>query len=202
MAQMDISPITERILLDARQTADSYMSEARARIHDMQAATDRYVEDSQRQATEDARQEGQTLEQNLRRLGALEDRKALLALKHRLIAEGFDLAYERLTKLPDDALRQLFMERVLAVAEGHEALSAGALRPGFFAGFVEEANRRLAALGRPAGLREAGQQRAGELGVILASPGSEVHCTARTLLDEKRDSLEARVSAILCEDLR
>lgn len=198
---MDVSPITERILKDARSTADSYLSEARARITNMQAATDSYVDESQRRAREAARQEGQALEQNLRRLAALEDRKALLALKHRLIAEGFDKAYEQLSLLPDEQLRKLFMERVLQVAEGHETLSAGAIRPGFFQGFVAEANQRLAALGKPAKLSDSGQQRADELGVILASPGSEVHCTARMLLAEKRDSLEADVAAIVCKDL-
>lgn len=201
MAQMDISPIKERILKDAKHTAESFLSEAKARVNELQATADSYVADSQRRAAEEAALEGDAAEKNLRRLSALEDRKALLALKHQLIDEGFELAYEKLCGLPQDQLRALFMERVLAVAEGKERLAVGAVHPGFFQGFVEEANKRLSDMGKPAGLTDAGEQRQGECGVILISEGSQVYCTARTLLDEKRNELEGPVAQMLCRDL-
>lgn len=198
---MDISSITKQIEDNARLNARSFLDEAKARIQSMQEACDSYVEQRRREAVQDAEAEAKVLEQNLQRLGALEDRKDLLRMKLALIDEGFQAAREQLLQLPEDEMKKLFLGMVLQAAQGHEALAVGAIRPGFFQGFVAEANALLARAGRPAGLSDAGSQRTGVCGVILLSEGSEVHCTLDMLLESRREALEGEVARILCAQL-
>ena len=198
---MDVSSITGRIEDSARQNAKRFLDEANSRIQSMQDACDGYVEQSRREAVRDAEAEAKVLEQNLRRLGALEDRKDLLRLKHELIDEGFEAARAALLELPEKELKQLFLRLVRQAAQGHELVSVGAIKPGFYQGFVAEANALLQKDGKPGGLKDANKQRAGICGVILSSPGSEVHCTLDMLLRGKREALEGEVARILCSQL-
>lgn len=198
---MDVSSITKRIEDSARQNAKSFLDEAHSRIQQMQEACNGYVEQSRREAQRNADTEAKLLELNLQRLGALEDRKDLLRIKHGLIEEGFQAARAQLLKLPEQELRKLFLRMVLEAAQGHESLAVGAIQPGFFQGFVEEANALLSKAGKPGKLSDAGSQRAGLCGVILLSEGSEVHCTLDMLLESKREALEGEVARILCGQL-
>lgn len=199
---MDVKPLIETIEQNARQIADSYLSEARARVHDLQASCDADLDDLQDQAGREARLEGDRLEENLRRLGALEDRKALLSLKRQLIDEGFDAALEKLRALPAEQMRPLMKRLVLASAAGTEKLIAGAINPDFLTpAFVDELNAALRAAGKPGSLSDSGQRQPGACGLILAAEGSRTLCTMETLLLQRRQALEPEVAALLTQDM-
>lgn len=199
---MDVKPLIDTIEQNAKQIADSYLSEARARISDLQASCDEDLDDLQEQTSRQAREEGERLEQNLRRLHALEGRKSLLSLKRQLIDEGFDAALSKLRALPEAQMRPLMKRLVVDAATGWEALVAGAINPGFLTpAFVDELNAALKAAGKPGDLRDSGERKSGACGLILVAEGSRTLCTMETLLSQHRQALEPEVAALLTQDI-
>lgn len=199
---MDVSPLSAKIEENARRIAEGFFSEARARVADLQASTDQQIEEQQAQAVKRARLEGDSLEENLKRLHALESRKSLLGIKRRLLDEGFNAALASLRALPADKMRQLMMGQLLDIARGDEQVAAGGINDSFFdASFLGEANSRLQAAGKPGTLRDAGGKQADVCGLVLQGPGTRTFCTVETLLQERRDALEAEVAQLLCQTL-
>lgn len=200
---MDVTPITQKIQENARLTAEGYLSEARARITDLQESADEIILAAQQQATEDARRDGEAMEKNMRRLHELDMRKHLLEMKRSLLDESFDQALAALRAQGKDKLRALFLQQVAQSAQGDEQLAVGAISPEFFDdSFVKDANALLQKGGKPAGLTDSGQRRKGVCGVILQGQGVETYCTLETLLDAQRADLEPAVAGILGAELR
>lgn len=200
---MDVTPITATIEENAKQTADSYISEARARITNMQDNCGETVQAQQHEAVQQAQRDGDQLQQNLRRLGELDARMALLTIKRGLIDEAFDLARQQLESLPAQQLSDLILRQVVLYAKGDEQVVPGAVSGGFYGpAWLAKANEQLQAQGKPGTLTDAGGERPGVCGVVLVAPGSETHLTVDTLLTEQRAQLEGPVADILCSQLR
>ncbi len=199
---MDVHPLAARIEQDAKTNAQTILSEARARMTDLQATSDDTIEDMQRDARKRAQVEGDTLEANMRRLGALEARKGLLAMKRQLIDESFDLALQQLHSLPAEQLRQLFMEQLVRYAQGEETVYPGSVSPAFFdPGFIQEANQRLTQSGRPGKLQAGKEPRPGVCGLVLTLAGTQTHLTTQAMMALHRPGLEGEVAQLVCEDL-
>lgn len=199
---MDVHPLTVKIEENARNMAESLLSEARARITDLQEATDEDLQQMQQDAERQASEEGDRLEQNLRRLAALDSRKQLLERKHALIDEGFDAALQALHEQPTEKLRALFLQQVLQYAQGTEQVTAGAISDAFYdEAFLREANDALKQAGRPGELTDSGQRRPGVSGLVLTRPGSESLLTVETMLQQSRDALQGEVADLLCGGL-
>lgn len=199
---MDVHPLTARIAQDAKAHADSVLSEARARIVDLQSTSDDTIEKMQRDARRRAQADGDQLEQNMRRLGALEGRKQLLSMKRGLIDESFDLALKRLHAMPTDKLRALFMQQLVRFAQGDETVYAGAINDDFLdAGFLDEANALLKEAGKTGSLKDGGSRRPGVCGLVLETAGTQSHLTAEAMIDQHRQALEGDVAQIVCGDL-
>lgn len=199
---MDVAPLSAKIEENARRIAEGYLSEACARVDDIQVSSDAQIDGQQAQTAKDTRQEGDKLEQNLQRLHALESRKSLLQLKRGLLDEGFDAALALLRSLPKERMRQLMLGQLLQAAQGDEQVEAGSINDVFYdADFLKEANREFVKAGRPGQLRDAGQRRAGICGLVLQSPGTQTFCTMETLLQGRREKLEPEVADLLCQNL-
>ncbi len=199
---MDVSPLSAKIEENARRIAEGFFSEARARVDDLQASADAQIEQLQAQAVRDAKAEGDKLEENLKRLHALESRKGLLRVKRGLLDEGFDAALALLRALPDEQMRQLMLDQLLQSAQGDEQVACGSINSGFYGpAFLEEANRLLIKAGKPGQLRDAGHRHEGVCGLVLQSLGTQTFCTVETLLQERREKLEPEAAALLCADL-
>lgn len=199
---MDVRPLSAKIEENARRIAEGFFSEARARIDDIQASTDAQIEDLQAQTIRNAKLEGDRLEENMRRLHALESRKSLLHMKRGLLDEGFDGALALLRALPKDKMRQMMLDQLLQAAQGDERVSAGSINDAFYdMAFLEEANRLLVKAGKPGQLRDAGHRHEGVCGLVLQSPGVQTFCTVETLLQERREKLEPEAAALLCRSL-
>ncbi len=200
---MDVKPLIQTIEQNAKQIAQSYLNEARARIQDLQESCDEDLDDLQSQTASDARQEGDRLEQNLKRLDALEGRKSLLALKRQLIDEGFDAALDSLRALPVDQMQQLMKRLVVDAAQGQERLTAGEINPAFLTpAFVDELNTALKAAGKPGELTDSGNKQPGACGLILEGQGSRTLCTVETMLSQQRQALEPEVAQLLTQGLQ
>ena len=199
---MDVTPITTKIEADARHAAEALLSEARARIENMQERCDDMLRVQQRDARSQAAVDGDQLEQNLRRLGQLEGRKALLGMKRDLLDQSFDQAREQLQNLPPERMGALMMEQLVRYAKGTERVMAGAIKPAFYGEqFLQEANRRLEAQGKPGKLHDAGTRREGVCGLVLEADGNETQLTVESLLAEHRAGLEGEVATLLFKDL-
>lgn len=199
---MDVSPLSAKIEENARRIAEGFFSEARARVDDLQASTDAQIEENQAQTIKNARVEGDKLEENLKRLHALESRKNLLKLKRGLLDEGFDAALELLRKLPKDRMRLLMLDQLVQAAQGDEQVASGSINDAFYdTGFLEEANRLLMKAGKPGQLRGAQQKFDGVCGLVLQGPGTQTFCTMETLLKERREKLEPEAADLLCAGL-
>ena len=199
---MDVSPLSAKILENARRIAEGFLSEARARVNDLQAGTDMQIEEHQAQTIKNARMEGDRLEENLRRLHALENRKNQLKLKRGLLDEGFGAVLELLRKLPKDRMRLLMLDQLVQAAQGDEEVASGSINDAFYdTGFLEEANRLLVKAGKPGQLRAAQQKYAGVCGLVLQGSGTQTFCTMESLLQQRREKLEPEAADLLCAGL-
>ena len=199
---MDVTPLSAKIEENARKITEGLLSEARARVVDIQSACDAQVDALQDETARQAKVDGDKLDENLRRLQALENRKNLLQIKRGLLDEAFSSALSLLRGLPKEEMRRLMLEQTVQAAQGDEQVAAGSINDDFYGpDFIAEANRLLTAAGKPGLLRDAGHKHEGVCGLVLQSPGTQTFCTMEMLLQEKRTGLEPEVAQLLSAGL-
>lgn len=198
MSDLSAKPILELIQQDAREAADKLILEARDRAATISEQASLRVQQQLDETTRQAQAEADLLEDRMRRLAMLEERKGLVAHKRGLIDQAFAQALDQLNALPDDQVAQVMGSLLDQFAQGTETLAAGAINDGFFTqAFVDAANGRLAARGKPGSLAMEPGRHPGVCGLILRSARTEMHCTFAALVETRRDALEARVASIL-----
>lgn len=144
---------------------------------------------------ESARNEGEQLDERMRRLAALEDRKNLLTAQRTLLDKAFAQALFQLRTLPAEQFGPWVLSLIVLNAEGKERVRAGELNDGFFtADFVERVNTELISAGKIGKMIEETPRVPGVTGVVLFGQGSEIYCTAEAALEQSRISLETKVA--------
>ena len=63
---MDVTPLNAKVEENARRIAEGFLSEARARVNDLQASTDAQIQEQQAQTVKDAKMQGEKLEDGYR----------------------------------------------------------------------------------------------------------------------------------------
>ncbi len=195
---MDTQPILSLIRDEALQAAESARVQAleRAKVIREESLTRsaRMFESAKAEAAHEAEQ----ARDRLRRLRELEDRKYALSARRELIGKTFDEALRRLHVLPQDELAELMLSLIAGNAQGDESLQAGDINDGFYTpAFIEKANQRLAELGRPGRLVDAGGRVSGCCGIVLRSLESQTYCTVEALMESGREGLEQQAAALL-----
>ena len=171
---MDTQPILSLIREEALQAAESARAQALERAKVIREESLRSSARMFESAKEDAAHEAEQARDRLRRLRELEDRKYALSARRELIGKAFDEALRKLHVLGQGEMAEMMLSLIAANAQGDESLQAGDINDGFYTPvFIQRANQKLAELGRPGRLSDAGGRVSGCCGIVLRSPESQ-----------------------------
>ena len=198
MERLDTKPILDQIQADARQAADTLLSEARDRAAAISERSSRRVQELVEDTRAKAQAEADLLEDRMLRLAGLEQRNLFVAAKRELIDRAFEQAIQTLNKVPGDQVTRVIGELLLRYAAGDETLVAGEINDAFFTqDFIRDINQRLSQSGRKGHLCAGEGREPGVCGVVLRGRNSQVNCTFAALMETRREEMESAVAGIL-----
>ncbi len=197
-----IEKIKEKILSDARREAEEVIRKAEQEAAAILAQAEAEASGNLAQSEAKAQAEAEILKKRISATASLEDRKQVLKTRQDMVAKAFELALDKLGKLPEDQYRKMMEYYLLqAVRDGegqilvNEADSKNRLGPEFINGL----NRLLKEKGREASLSLApsGEFLSSKGGAVLRYGDLEINCTLEILLNLEKNRLEADVAAVL-----
>jgi V/A-type H+-transporting ATPase subunit E len=194
---MQAQPLFQKIEDDARQAAAQILANAREKAQAVSNAADQDIAALRQRNAQRIEQDAEELRLRMQRMDELEGRKALLAHKRTVLDEAFASALQQLQALQPTDMRAFFLDKLVATAQGGEAVLSGA-QGGMDQGMVDEANQLLAKQGKPAGLVLSPDTVPG-MGFALLRDGIQVVCTFDRLVSDARMGLETEIAAILFE---
>jgi V/A-type H+-transporting ATPase subunit E len=194
---MQAQPLFQKIEDDARQAAAQILANAREKAQSVSNAADQDIAALRQRNAQRIEQDAEELRLRMQRMDELEGRKALLAHKRTVLDEAFASALQQLQALQPTDMRAFFLDKLVATAQGGEAVLSGA-QGGMDQGMVDEANQLLAKQGKPAGLVLSPDTVPG-MGFALLRDGIQVVCTFDRLVSDARMGLETEIAAILFE---
>jgi len=183
--------LKEKILSDARKTADASRASARREAEeilakareDAQAAHDELVRKAEFEAGEN--------EKRMLSNAHIEGRMTRLAGKQRIIDEVFEKAVKSLCDKPDGEYEALLARMIADSASGREQLIlSGYDKKRISAGFVDGVNAALAAKGKQAGLTLSEDERPIEGGFVLLDGQVEINNSFKSIVKANKDGLE------------
>ena len=184
--------LKEKILSDARRTADSNLALAHREADEIVLKAREEARALHSALTAKAGREADAREKRLISVAELEGRKERLAVKQRLIEELFTAAVQSLCDKPDREYEALLVDMISGAASGGEEIiisekDSGRLTQNFV-GFVNEALKKK---GKPGTLTLSAETRRIEGGFALRSGNTEVNNSFASVVRSKKDSLEA-----------
>lgn len=191
-----IEKIIDRISSDAQREIDQVLAQARAEAAKITA---QYQAQAQAEAEEILARGAKAAAERGDRLASvaqLECRKGVLAAKQEVVEEAFQLAMEKLTRLPQEEYVALLADlAVEAAGKGSEALIFSvADRARVGKAVVMAANQKLGDRGQ---LTLSQETRPMQGGFILSDGRVEVNCTFETLVRLQRAALSTQVADVL-----
>ena len=183
--------LKEKILSDARVTADKNISQARreaeAIVHkareEAQSVHSSYVAKAERDAI--------AREKRMVSVAELEGRKEKLAEKQRLIDELFEKAIRLLCDKPDSEYEEMLVGMLAASASGdEEVIVSDKDMARLSSSFIGNVNKALVQKGKPGMLTLSKETRPIFGGYILRTGRIEVNNSFESIVKTKRDNLE------------
>lgn len=194
-----IENITGRIQADAQAEIDRIQADAQAQADKIRAG---YTARAQRESADIlAKGEKSAQERGARLVSAaeMEARKMTLAAKQEVLDEAFDLALDKLLKLPEDEYIALLAKLAANAARtGHEQIILNQSdRTRFGVKIAAQANELLAAAGRTGELTLAPQSQPIQGGLLLSDGAVDINCALETLVRLSRTEVTGEVSKLL-----
>lgn len=190
---------TEKIIAhieaDANARADAIIKEAEAKAAATREAYEQKAKEAYAEKIRAGVKANQDRLESMERLARMEGRKAILALKQDMVNESFDLAADKLVKLPE-AQYVAFLAKLAAQASvtGDEQIVLNARdRETVGEKVVAAANEKLSG-GKLTLAPETGDFKGG---LILRRENIAVNCTAELLVDLCRDEMAAELAGVL-----
>ncbi len=190
---------TEKIIAhieaDANARADAILKEAEAKAAATREAYEQKAKEAYAEKIRAGVKANQDRLESMERLAKMEGRKAILALKQDMVNESFDLAADKLVKLPE-AQYVAFLAKLAAQASvtGDEQIVLNARdRKAVGEKVVAAANEKLSG-GKLTLAPETGDFKGG---LILRRENIAVNCTAELLVDLCRDEMAAELAGVL-----
>lgn len=195
---MNAQAILEKIGADGRQAAAVLLKEAGERAEAIRAESEKKIARLREETVAKAQAEAEALELRMHRMAELDERKLLLSAKRQLMDQAFQLALEKLRKMPPEQMEVFFLSLAVSSAKGGEKMLIGAQNDAWYTpAFLSKVNSELAAAGKPGLIAADDERRPGVTGLILLGEGMEINCTLEALLQAQRLGLEAEVASIL-----
>ena len=188
---MDAQAILTKIEQDAVEAAKRIEADAGEKARVMKLESDAKVETLEKTMLAHAEQDCEQMEERMRRMADLDDRKQMLRQKREVISEAFQMAMEKLGQTKPADRRAFFLRQVAECAGGEETLIVGADDAAWFDdGFLDDANKALIKAGKPGKLKLEAKRRKDCAGAVLSQNGAEIRIAFDTLMDEARAELE------------
>ena len=187
--------IIAHIQADAKAQTDAILAQAEDKCAEIRAAYEQQAKDAYAERIRAGVKANQDRLDSMNRLASMEGRKSLLALKQEMVAESFDLAVDKLTKLPAKEYTA-FLAKLAAKASvtGDEEIVLNAHdRKAYGSEVVEAANKALGN-GKLTLSEKTGDFKGG---LILRRGNIEANCTAELLVDLCRDDMAAELAGVL-----
>ena len=187
--------IIAHIQADAKAQADAILKEADEKCAGIRAGYERQAKEAYAERIRAGVKANQDRLDSMDRLAKMEGRKTILALKQEMVAESFDLAVDKLVKLPEaEYIALLAKLAAKASVTGDEEIVLNARdRKAVGAKVVEAANKALT------GGKLTLSEKTGDFkgGLILRRGNIEANCTAELLVDLCRDEMAAELAGVL-----
>ncbi len=194
---------TEKIIAHIRSDAEAQAGAILAQAEQQCAAIREDYEAKARERYNERLRAGQKACEDrvdsMDRIARMEAKKGLLALKQEMVSKSFELACEKLVKLPEaDYVALLAKLAAAASVTGKEELVLNARdRAAVGEQTVRAANARLKAEGRPAALRLSSAEGAFAGGLLLRRGSIETNCSAELLVELQRGELSSELAGLL-----
>ena len=187
--------IIAHIQADAKAQADEILAQADEQCAGIRAGYERQAKEAYAERIRAGVKANQDRLDSMDRLAKMEGRKTILALKQEMVAESFDLAVDKLVKLPEaEYIALLAKLAAKASVTGDEEIVLNAHdRKAIGAKVVEAVNKALD------GGRLTLSDKTGDFkgGLILRRGNIEANCTAELLVDLCRDEMAAELAGVL-----
>ena len=204
-----IEKITARIQADAQQEIDAVLAEANRQAAEINARYAAQAKQAEAEILEKSRQSAAELRQRRNSSAQMDAKKQELAAKQALLDEAFQLAYEKLTQLPEGEYEDLLANlAVRASVSGKEQLIFSQADRAAFGGKVTaKANGLLVNLlmatavctkaGKTAELTLSPTTGDFQGGLLICDGDVEVNCTFETLVRMVRNEVVGDVTKAL-----
>lgn len=194
-----IEKITARIQADAQQEIDAVLAEANRQAAEINARYAAQAKQAEAEILEKSRQSAAELRQRRNSSAQMDAKKQELAAKQALLDEAFQLAYEKLTQLPEGKYEDLLANlAVRASVSGKEQLIFSQADRAAFGGKVTaKANGLLAKAGKTAELTLSPTTGDFQGGLLICDGDVEVNCTFETLVRMVRNEVVGDVTKAL-----
>lgn len=184
MGQQDI---IDRIISDAREAAAGTLAKAKARVDELNAASERRIAAAKEEAMSATALKADEQYARALNMANLEERKSLLSVKREVMDEAFTRALELLVKTSRPDKAKLF-ERILKenASKGDVILCLEQEAPVFSKAMLERCGVTL----------EVGDIGASG-GFIIKCAGGQIDCTYEALIANVREDMEPQVAELL-----
>ncbi len=198
---MALEDIVNRVVGDAKKTADEIRDKARTEVAQATAEAKKKAESVKANVLAEAKAEAKREEKRVLSLARLEARNIVLSQKRTVIDAVFDEVIEKLKSFSDNEYRDLIKRMILKVAsEGDEELILSSIdKKRVGNGFVDEVNAVLKAQGKKGELALSKETREIEGGFILKKGKVELNNSFSALTEMARENLEPKIIGILFE---
>ena len=188
--------IIAHIRADAQTQCDAILAEAQERCEAIRADWAKKAEEAYSERIRAGVKKCADEADSAERLGRMEGKKALLALKQEMIAKSFDEAQKRLVALPEGEYVALLAKLAAqAAATGTEEIVLNAAdRARVGEAVVRAANEKLGAKGALTLSETEGEF---DGGLILRRGNIEVNCTTALLVELCRSEMSAAIADML-----
>ena len=187
--------IIAHIQADAKAQADAILKEADEKCASIRTDYEKQAKEAYAERIRAGVKANQDRLDSMDRLAKMEGRKTILALKQEMVAESFDLAVDKLVKLPEaEYIALLAKLAAKASVTGDEEIVLNARdRKAIGTKVVEAANKALS------GGKLTLSEKTGDFkgGLILRRGNIEANCTTELLVDLCRDEMAAELAGVL-----
>lgn len=196
-----IDNLKERLLGDARQSAEAIHNEAKAKADEIVREATKKAEALLESNRVKSERDGLSKKERMIARAQLDVRNSLLEAKQQTIERVLSLAVEKLSTM-GSAEYSSYMEKLLmsSVETGDEEVIFSLTDKTKISGdLIERVNSALTAAGRKGMLKLSSETANVSSGFILRRGGLEINCSIQSILRTLREDLEGELSGLMFE---
>lgn len=181
--------LAERILGDARADAERTLAEARSAADALKAAYEKQMQELSADFLKKRDDAVRGVLEGAKTRAFIDGRKAALAKKRAVIERAFELAAQRLSRLPDAERKAIIQNVLLRETEGGETIVSAANDRALVERIVSELSERKLSL--------SAEDAPFPHGCVVRGNGYEKDCSFSSILNEARGRHETDVAKLL-----